>query len=652
MGFLSSPEIEQLSCVSRELKTLIGKEVWSSSLVICRRSVTQWLRKAILNQKLESLYIHLSSIPKSKIYGKRPGFFRPGRNPEGHYSSVFFTELVKSNQESLKILVVFGDWNNRLSDTDLLSISMLNLERLSLITFENTGRQDFSHISKIASLKYLDLSFSRITDEILSNLPTLKLSSLKLNGCRQVTDAGLQYLSGMPLQYLNLTDCSQITDSGLQFLSRMPLQHLKLNECFSITDAGLQALSDMPLQHLDLVHCHRVTDAGLQALSGMPLQHLDLLYCREITDKGLHALKELKLQHLDISYCNKITDAGLQALSGMPLQHLNLGYCRKITDTGLQYLSGMPLQYLNLADCSQISDAGLWHLSGMRLQHLNLYDCNQITDAGLQALSGIPLQHLNISGCNKITDAGLQALSGMPLQHLNISCTNVKGDVEVKLYYLRTCDVSNTGVITLPFLYESKRIESVNLSKCLLLVDLNHLSGKKFLRKLNLSDCECIRNTQMISLLGTSLVDLNLENSKVNDRGVRVLRNIPSLRDLTLSGTRVSEKGLEYFYNLHLSKLAVNRCKSLKSLPSLPKTLVEFNVVKCKNLETEHFEALLGLPSLETLGVEATYERRGLYYILSGKGLITQSDFDLEEMCPSEDDGSDAKSSDSEDSDT
>ena len=79
----------------------------------------------------------------------------------------------------------------------------------------------------------------RVTDAVLARIASLRtVTSLNLEGCRNITDDGLRHLARMPqLRSLNLTGCS-ITDAGLLVLRGLPeLRSLTINH-HPITDAG------------------------------------------------------------------------------------------------------------------------------------------------------------------------------------------------------------------------------------------------------------------------------------------------------------------------------------------------------------------------------------------------------------------------------
>lgn len=112
-------------------------------------------------------------------------------------------------------------------------------------------------LSSLADLGRLDLSASSVTDATLARVG--KLASLKfldLSYVRTTTDAGLKHLAGLGhLEELNLSN-TDVTDAGLEHLRGLTnLRTLKLDGALQVSGAALKQLAGLQrLTTLDLRH--------------------------------------------------------------------------------------------------------------------------------------------------------------------------------------------------------------------------------------------------------------------------------------------------------------------------------------------------------------------------------------------------------------
>ncbi len=138
------------------------------------------------------------------------------------------------------------------------------------------------HLAGLKNLKFLDLSYSKLTNAGLRHLAGLKgLTELVLDHTK-VTDEGLKHLAGLE----KLTDLSlghtAVTDEGLKHL------------------AGLEKLTDLSLGHT------AVTDEGLKHLAG--LKKLTNLHLggSKVTSEGAGGLYR-RMKNLDSVTISKVS---------------------------------------------------------------------------------------------------------------------------------------------------------------------------------------------------------------------------------------------------------------------------------------------------------------------------------------------------------
>ena len=146
----------------------------------------------------------------------------------------------------------------------------------------------------------LPTTICRIVGELTS------LTHLYAWDAARVTDAGVSHLSGLAnLQTLHLS-YSQIGDESLRVLSKLPrLQELAAPGS-RFTDRGLAYLKDATgLEQLSVGNARKITDAGMIHLGRLTnLTSLDLENA-EITDHGLEQLTGLaKLKWIFLSGVN------------------------------------------------------------------------------------------------------------------------------------------------------------------------------------------------------------------------------------------------------------------------------------------------------------------------------------------------------------
>ncbi len=254
---------------------------------------------------------------------------------------------------------------------------------------------------------------------------------------------------------------------------------------------------------------------------------------------------------------------------------LNLANCPGVTDAGLPHLRGLThLQFLNLENTG-VRGAGLAHLAGLvRLETLALGTIRP-TDSDLVPLARMAaLKDLAFSGEN-LTDAGLAHLSGLTRLE-SLAIYGPRGKPSDGGPSKSHSAITNRG--------------------------LEHLRGLVRLRSLSM-DASRIESIEPLSRLG-SLEGLILNESCVNDDGLRAVAEMRGLKSLNLAATTVGDAGLEHLAGLpNLESLDLDRTRvtdaGLVHLARLPRlrslSLIETAV---SDAGLKHLGNLVGLDTL------------------------------------------------------
>jgi len=363
---------------------------------------------------------------------------------------------------SLRILS-FHQGLCQITDVGMVQISeMPKLQILCLHEMKNITDDGLAHLSKLRSLKKLNIGGSQVTDRGLAYLSQIKtLEHLDLPQRQKgITDKGLAYLGTLPnLKYLSISrthfndpkmNKEYYTDKGLAELAKCRLlEELNIGS-IGITDDGIDHILKLKnMEKLMLFGCDNVTDKGLTKLTalkslrelfltGMSIEGLNSLQSmpnltsltasnlkRNSAVLDLSGLTELEKISLDFRSRSKdvFTDADLKCLAKLKrIKWLQMSP-RNYTDKGLAYLAGLTnMKRLGIGG-SDLTDEGLKHLTGMKkLNHLSIlkgFDIDKrdyasggdITDEGLRQLEELKqLNFLNIYSDNDFSDAALRRL--------------------------------------------------------------------------------------------------------------------------------------------------------------------------------------------------------------------------------------------------
>lgn len=410
----------------------------------------------------------------------------------------------------------------QLTDVGLAKIAVgcSKLEKLSLKwCMEITDLGIDLLCKKCVDLKYLDVSYLKVTNESLHSIASLlKLEVLGLMACPLIDDVGLQFIErGCPsLKVIDVSRCEGVSSSGLIFVVRGHRNLLELNAGYCLSELSTALLHQMKnLNHLEVIridgarifetsfqvisaNCKSLVEIGLSKCLGVTnigimrlvsacinLRVLNLTCCHSITDAAISAIAYScrSLVCLKVESCNMITEKGLCQLGSfcLLLEEIDLTDCCGVNDKGLEYLSRCSeLSCLKLGLCTNISNKGLSYIgfNCLKIHELDLYRCTGIGDDGLEALSNgcKKLRKLNLSYCNAVSDRGLayigrleelsdlemralHKITGVGLEAVAVGCKRL-ADLDMK-----HCEkVGDSGFWALA--YYSKNLRQINLSYC------------------------------------------------------------------------------------------------------------------------------------------------------------------------------------------
>ena len=385
-----------------------------------------------------------------------------------------------------------------------------DLPRLKYLALYGKGFTDkgLVYIKDIPSLRILSFheSLCRITDAGLSHISDLpNLEFLCLHGIQDITDEGVAHLTKMwSLRKLNI-DSSQVTDKGLAYLSQIKtLERLELpQDQKGITDTGLAHLGTLPnLRHLAISRVHFIdpkmnkeyyTDKGLAELANCRL--LEELYIGSpgVTDEGMrHVARLTNLKKLMLFGCENLTNNGLAQLTTLKsLKHLYITDS-KITIGGLSHLNKIPALFkLDLHDIVQdnagLDISGLTNLEelnlGLKIERVdrenNLLITQKFTNIDLVCLA--KLKRLRwLQGINNLTDTGLKKLSGLTnMERFSFAATGLTDNGLKALANMKNLDLLSIS---------NKYSETISGAGGRILTDegLGHLEGLKMLTYLRI----------------------------------------------------------------------------------------------------------------------------------------------------------------------
>ncbi|CAH8467537.1 unnamed protein product [Schistosoma bovis] len=399
-------------------------------------------------------------------------------------------------------------------------------------------------------LLYLNLSYTQITDDSVRHIAinTKMLQYLSLAYCTRLKQLCSTYFNQLEsfksLIYLDLSGCiyvkRKIESAGLQIIikSVTQVEHWILNDLPWISDTDLNVLgSNCSVIHtLEMVNNQNVIISGLNYLSKTCLFHekstpvdgavqIKNKQNRPITSIGLiHKHADSTLNNSNSTISCLITDCGLQSVCGKNLNRLLVSNMSSIDGSGLNNIvpNDNVSRRHSKSKAHRLSklNSGFLENGSLNLLEISFVDCPKMNDILLQHL--IPLPHLTVlklSGCESLTDQGIKLL------------TDGAYADNLKELYLARCDKLTDKAI--------------------------HLMSARLLNLAYLSLASCpLISDGAFELLGQlqKLWQINLNSTKLGDRGLSALGSLPKLHELKVSKcTAITDLGLQKFAHLGIN---------------------------------------------------------------------------------------------------
>ena len=307
-----------------------------------------WLEKLILND-LE--YSHIDNI---NIFPEIPNNFS-----------------VLENLIELKL--------DRLPIVDISFLS--SMAWLTALSLRDVKLQDFSILSNLTNLEYLDLYLTSIEDisfvKKLIKLKSIDLTGAKLSDFSSLTDLG-------DIEYL---DCSSTNLVSLFFLSKLvKLKHLRVSHTKIESLEGIEHCVAMETLNISYT---KIND--IKILSCLP--NIKILYANDCKITDLNPVKELE-QLNDISMNNSSISDITPLYNLKNLTTLNIGY------TSVSDLSAVS-KLFNLTEL-RVGKTLIKDISPLAsLEKLAIIDCSETEITNIEVFKNLRnIEAVNLSGTN------------------------------------------------------------------------------------------------------------------------------------------------------------------------------------------------------------------------------------------------------------
>ncbi len=348
----------------------------------------------------------------------------------------------------------------------------------------------------------------------------------------------------------------------------------------------------------------------------------------KVTRSGIHALRALsKLSSLDLSRTQCTPDILDVVATLTTLKELRLDECDWLQDSDLGRLT--PLKRLESLSLSQtkLTAALTDHLQNLpRLRVLNLDRCSAIDDSSVEALIRL-CEHrpvnLSLSG-TEITAEGLSQLRKALPSH----AIHLRPDTMVGLR-----EIGGRGHFTTNELGEvwgfRRRADIDGMVYPLLPGDLKLLSNVAGIVDINLDDTN-VDDTMLLELGQLSRLEtLRLSATRITDEGLKVLAGLPNLKTLTLMDNDIDGSGLSNLrHTPQLTNLRIQTHSGDTVLPHL-QDLNDLQMLSiCAPITDVGIEQLTTLPKLRYLALIGTKVRAAGIAKLDASRSLTELRFD------------------------
>ena len=313
--------------------------------------------------------------------------------------------------------------STQMSDKALLLILKSNGPQLTVLNVSNCIFLTPASIAKIAThcvlLETLDISRTSVDDNCVARIvrACTRLTHINVHTIAAALSDATCALIGSNCKCLTFFESSDLTATGLISIAvgcSSTLSSLRLSGCDVVDNTAMIAVAE---------HCCNLTD-------------LDVTDCDYIADTGLAAIATscTKLQRLLVSRTNAVSEGTIVKFaesSGAALRVMSLYHCVALTDAAVIAIAAhcpdLEALFLNRdaeknvksksktkskSSSVSISDAAIVHLAQRcpALRILDLSNHNLLTNTGTTALAqGCPkLRQLVVVGCPLITDSAVE----------------------------------------------------------------------------------------------------------------------------------------------------------------------------------------------------------------------------------------------------
>jgi len=384
----------------------------------------------------------------------------------------------------------------------------------------------------------------RITDGVLARIADIDhVTTLFLDGARQITDEGLHHLARMPQLETLVLSGARVTNRGLEVLRHLPnLRRFELTWPRDISDAGVSHLRWCDrLEQVNLMGSF-TGDGAIDALRGKPALHV-FSSGRQVTDAGLDALHQFPLfsrydpaREGRLLVDGPVTNDGvarLRTLEGVTALDL-FWHVTHVTSDVFAHLIDMPNLASIGADGALSDDAAMRYYASMpRLRKLRAQE-TPATDAGFAVLARSSTLEELWTGRDAIAleDRGFAALTSMPaLRSLGVSCRHV----------------SDAALSTLAGCATLRAITPIDMTDA----GFRHIGRCAGLEELMCMYCRETTDASTEHIDGLPLTRYYAGLTKITDRSLEVLGRIASLEQVEFyETTGVTDAGLIFLAGL------------------------------------------------------------------------------------------------------
>jgi Leucine-rich repeat (LRR) protein len=316
---------------------------------------------------------------------------------------------------SIKIIEIDGRFLDAPVNGEIIQV-LAGLQELSILKILHVPLSDgdFSFLSSLPALSYLEMSDNGVSDGVVAQLKACKsLAKLAIRESNDFTGATLGQLAHLK----RLTDFStfktSLNDAGVAQIAEIKsLTSVFIEGLSSVTDAALPFLRSLPKLEMLYINRTSITPAGLasakmlgiKALAFNEISNLPMRQTASVVAPAFPNVHRINssfeinsaediaalasFPKLDsIFNLGTIKTEALAGLAELPkLALLNYSYAQHVTDDDLRQIvsSTKSIATLELSECN-ITDTGLLLLKDMKKLKRIQFKSNAVTDAGVAA---------------------------------------------------------------------------------------------------------------------------------------------------------------------------------------------------------------------------------------------------------------------------